>query len=371
MIRVFEPEITKEDINSVLKTLKNKDISGSSEIVKEFEDSLCNEFSRKYVVSVSNGSVALDMSIQLLNLEEGDEVILPSHTIISCLSAVIRSKAKPVFCDVDPKSWNMTAQNVKEVITSKTKAVLLVHTYGLPAEAEKIIELCLSHNITVIEDAAEAHGQYESNKKCGSFGLISTLSFYANKHITAGEGGALLTDSRTIYEEALKMRNLDFTAEQRFKTEKLYWNYRLGGLQAALGNSQIKNLKKTITSKTSQGKVYQKLLSKYTNMFTLPLEEYNGIRNHYWVFGIVLKKDNIRDRVMKDLYDLGVETRPFFWPLHLQPSLPNNFKDQNSNLTVSEHIGKNGLYIPLGSHINKKLQTKVVTNLVDTLHKYF
>lgn len=369
MIRVFEPEITKNDIASVSNSLKKTYISGTSPVIKEFEESLCEKFSRKYAVTVSNGSVALDLSLELLGLSEGDEVILPSHTIISCLAAVIRSKATPIFCDVNPNSWNMTADSVEKVITKKTKVVLLVHTFGLPAEAKKIEELCKNKNIILIEDAAEAHGQYESNIPCGSFGKISTFSFYANKHLTTGEGGALLTDSKVIYNRALQMRNLDFSTKQRFKTDHLYWNYRLGGLQAALGNSQINNLDKTIEKKIIQGNYYRALLEKYSDILTLPLKEHNGSTNHYWVFGIVLKKKNIRDKVMKDLFELGIETRPFFWPLHLQPSLPLKFKKKNRELHVSEDIGKNGLYIPLGHHISKKLQLKIVRCLIEAINK--
>jgi perosamine synthetase len=364
MIRVFEPDITKKDISSVLKALKNKDISGSSSIVTDFENSLCNEFERKYAVTVS------DLSFQLLNLKEGDEVIIPSHTIISCLSAVLRTKAKPIFCDVNSTSWNMTVEDVKKVITKNTKAVLLVHTFGLTADAKNIVDLCSENNIHVIEDAAEAHGQFESKIKCGSFGLISTFSFYANKHITTGEGGAILTDSEEVYKKARQMRNLDFSAEQRFKTENLYWNYRMGGLQAALGISQIANLKTTINHKITQGNIYQELLKNNDEIITLPPKNFRGSENHYWVFGILLKKDNVRDKIMTDLYNLGIETRPFFWPLHQQPSLPKEYLGRNNNLPVSEKIGRNGFYIPLGRHVTKNIQKKISYDLIETVKKY-
>ena len=367
MINVFEPFISYKDIFNVYLNIKRKNISGSSPIIKEFEENIAKKFDRKYAVSLSNGSVALDLGLQLLKLSNNDEVILPSHTIISCLSAVVRSGAKPVFCDVDPHTWNMTLENIKKVRTKNTKAVLMVHTFGLAAEAKSISNYCKEEDIILIEDAAEAHGQYENGVKCGSFGQLSTFSFYANKHITTGEGGCLVTDSEQIYMEALQMRNLDFNNKNRFKTDNLYWNYRMSGLQAALGMSQINKLDKIIKMKILQGNIYQELLSNHEEIIKLPLKEYNKTINHYWVFGVVLKINKIRDNVIGKLYQQGIETRPFFWPLHLQPSLPKEYKNQNSDLSVSENIGFNGLYLPMGSHINKKNQKEIINNLVSII----
>lgn len=263
MINVFSPDITEDDIDSVLKTLIKKDISGTSGIVNQFENKFKNLIGRHYCTSVSNGSVALDLALQSLNLKKGDEVILPSFTIISCLSSILRTAATPVFCDVDIDSWNMTLEDVKKRITKKTKVVIMVHTYGLTAEADEIEKYCKKNGIFLIEDASEAHGQKYRDKYCGNFGIISTFSFYANKHITTGEGGALLTNS-IKYDKILKrMRNLDFNNDKRFVHNEAYWNQRLGGLQAALGLSQINNLKNTIKLKILQGKVYSELLNDY------------------------------------------------------------------------------------------------------------
>ena len=234
MIKVFEPSISFKDIYSVIKSLLNNEISGTSNVVNEFEKKFAHFNKRKYGVAVSNGSTALDLAFQNFNFKKGDEVIIPSFTIVSCLSSVIRAGGTPVFCDVDENTWNMDLLNVKNKITKNTKALLLVHTYGLPSDAIEILKYCNEKNITVIEDAAEAHGQSLEGKLCGTFGDISTFSFYANKHITTGEGGMLLTDSNSIREKLLSMRNLDFRSKVRFQHNNLYWNYRLSGLQAAL-----------------------------------------------------------------------------------------------------------------------------------------
>jgi len=367
MIRVFEPKIDTDDIKEVSKTLFETNISGTSPVVREFETKLAKKFDRKYAVALSNGSVALDVAFNLHEFRKSDEVIIPSFTIISCLSAVIRSGAKPVFCDVDPLTWNMTLENVEAVVTKKTKAVLMVHTYGLTAEAKRIQNFCKKNNLILIEDAAEAHGQNESGLKCGSFGKVSTMSFYANKHITTGEGGAILTNSKEKYNLANQIINLDFTNKSRFKHKNFYWNYRLGGMQASLGISQLNKLEKTIKNKITQGAYYNVLLEDHKDKISLQPMMKDMTKNHFWVFGVLLNKQNKRDKVMEKLLDKKIETRPFFWPLHLQPALGDMYKSKVKKLKISENLGKNGLYIPIGTHVSKQDQEFIIDSLLSII----
>ena len=182
MIQVFKPWITFSNSLNVFKAVLNKEISGTSKYVKQFENEFSNQHNNMYAVAVSNGSVALDLVLNSLDLNENDEIILPSLTIVSCLSSISRTKAKPIFCDVDFKSWNMTLDHIKKKVTKNTKVIIAVHTYGLPCDIEKISEFCLKNQIILIEDSAEAHGIIVNNKICGTFGDYSTFSFYANKH---------------------------------------------------------------------------------------------------------------------------------------------------------------------------------------------
>ena len=362
MIRVFEPWITFSNIVEVNKALFKSQISGSSIYVKKFEDEFKKFIGMEHSVAVSNGSDALDLSFQALNLTKDDEVILPSFSIISCLSSIIRSGAKPVFADVSIETSNITLDEIKRVRTKNTKAVLVVHTYGLPADIDQIKDYCNENNLTLIEDTAEAHGMMFEGKYCGSFGDISTFSFYANKHITSGEGGMIMTNSKKIFQTLQQMRNLDFNNERRFVHNKFYWNSRLSGLQAALAHSQIKNLSKVIYKKQQQAAVYDSLLSQIEEL-SIPIKRYRGTENNYWVYGIVLKTPNLRDKLIENLYSNGVESRPFFWPLHLQPAYLNSNNAENIELINSEYLGKNGLYLPMGAHINKKVQKKIVNIL--------
>ncbi len=367
MINVFSPKIGISDIISVLKTLIKNEISGTSPIVGEFEEQVAKKFNRKHAIAVSNGSVALDLAFQSLGLNDDDEVIIPSFTIISCLSAVVRTGATPIFCDVDRNTWNMSLRDIEKLVTKKTKAILIVHLYGLTAEAKKIEDYCVSNGITLIEDSAEAHGQFESARACGSFGLISTMSFYANKHVTTGEGGVVLTDDDQVKNKIKQMRNLDFTNKKRFYHDNLFWNYRLGGLQAALGISQLSKLEKTISQKIKQAGIYDKYLSN-SNKISLPVKNIGETKNHYWVYGVVLNQEGIRDLVMDELYQQDVETRPFFGPMHLQNALPVAYR-QNVTLPNTEHISENGLYLPLGKHLTKKDQKFIAEKLLNILDK--
>jgi len=368
MIKVFEPRLSTKDKLSVLSSLNKSNISGSSEEVLKFESYLARTFDRKFAVALTNGTTALEVAVKSLDFNEGDEIIVPSFTIISCLSAIIRNGLTPVFCDVDPITWNMNIDNVKRVTTKKTKGVLMVHTYGLPADATNIKNFCDDNNLKLIEDTAEAHGQLEKRKKCGSFGDVSTLSFYANKHITTGEGGAVLTDSQELYDLMKQIINLDFKEPNRFNHKNFYWNYRISGIQASLGISQINSLNKTINLKIKQGEAYNQLFKSHTDFLQIPLSNVNESKNHYWVYGLVLKKQNHRDKLMKYLFENDIQTRQFFWPLHMQDSLPKKYRSINENLSSAEYIGKNGLYIPIGPHLNlskQKYVAKQIINYID------
>ena len=201
IIPVSRPCITKDDVDAVAGILRDGFVSGDAPIVAEFESAFASAVHRKHGIAVSNGSVALDLALHALDLEVGDEVIVPSFTIASCLFAVLRTKATPIFIDVDQLTWNLSFDTLHSAISPRTRALLAVHTYGLPIDMDPVIALCKEHQVVIIEDAAESHSVTYNNKQCGSFGLASTFSFYANKAITTGEGGMVVTNNRIFYEK--------------------------------------------------------------------------------------------------------------------------------------------------------------------------
>jgi perosamine synthetase len=345
-IPVNRPLLNGSEKKYVLEALDSGWISSDGPFVEEFEKKFSKKVNRKYGIAVSNGSAALDIAVKSLGISAGQEVIMPTFTIISCALAVIRNGAKPVFVDCYQDTWNMNIEEIESKITSRTAAIMPVHIYGLPVDMFPLIKIAEKYNLAIIEDAAEAHGQTYFGKPCGSFGELSTFSFYANKHITTGEGGMIVTDDFELAEKCKKLRNLCFEPEKRFIHYDIGWNYRLTNLQAALGLAQIENLDKIINRKKILGQKYQDLLSN-NHYIQTPVRRKDGYDNHYWVFGLVLKPEHKKTAkmIMESLNSEGIGTRPFFWPMHKQPIL-NDFA--NTPFPVSEMISDFGFYLPSG-----------------------
>lgn len=324
-------------------------ISSEGPFIKRFEEEMSAKVSRKYGVAVCNGSAALDIAMLSLGLEKGSEVIMPAFTIISCASAIVRVGCVPVLVDADPDTWNMDVSQIEAKITKKTKAIMVVHIYGLPVDMDPVISLAKRYDLKIIEDAAEAHGLVYKNRPCGSFVDVSIFSFYPNKHVTTGEGGMVVTDDEKIYKKCQGYRNLCFNPEKRFVHDELGWNYRMTNMQAALGLAQLEKLERHVEIKRNMGKKYTELL-KNVEGIQIPIEKTVYADNIYWVFGIVLK-DEVpfeAETAMKKLGEMGIGTRPFFWPMHEQPVFQKMGLFKNEKYPVAERIARRGFYIPSG-----------------------
>jgi perosamine synthetase len=324
-------------------------ISSEGPFVKKFEDFFAKKVGRKYGVSVCNGSVALDLAVISLGIGKGDEVIMPTFTIISCAAAILRSGATPVLIDADPYDWNMDVTQIESKITDKTKAIMVVHIYGLPVNMNVVREIANKYKLKIIEDAAEMHGQTFQGIPCGSFGEVSVFSFYPNKHITTGEGGMIVTDNIEIFKKLQSLRNLCFLPEKRFVHEELGWNYRFTNIQAALGLAQLEKLDEFVIRKREIGKLYQELLCDIDTI-QLPIISTSYAENIYWVFGIILKQtaNKTAQDIMNLLNQEGIGTRPFFYPMHLQPVFNKMGLFNNENHINSEYLAKYGFYLPSG-----------------------
>lgn len=349
MIPVNEPLLNGNEKKYLTECIDTGWISSEGPFIKEFEEKMAAVAGRKYGIAVSNGSVALDAAVLALGIEEGDEVILPSFTIISCAAAIVRAGAVPVLVDSDPVTWNIDASAIEKKITKKTRAIMVVHIYGLPVDMDPVLEIAGKHGLKIIEDAAEMHGQTYKGRPAGSFGDISTFSFYPNKHVTTGEGGMILTDDPRLADRCRSLRNLCFIPEKRFYHEELGFNFRMTNMQAALGVAQVERLNEFAAIKRKMGQQYTSLLKEVPNI-QLPCSRTDYADNIYWVFGIVLNDEVPFDaaEAMKRLSAEGVATRPFFWPMHEQPVFHKMGLFANESYPVAERIARRGLYVPSG-----------------------
>jgi perosamine synthetase len=376
VIPVNEPKLGAQEEAYLLECLRTGWISSAGKFINQFEQNWAAYCGRRYGIAVSNGTVALQLAVSAIGLEPGDEVIMPTFTIISCAVAVTANGGVPVLVDSEPRTWCMDVDQIEKKITSRTRAIMPVHIYGHPANMDPILDLANRYGLAIIEDAAEAHGaEYLSGqgtegqawRRCGSFGALSCFSFYANKLITTGEGGMIVTDDLQIAEHARSMRNLCFQAERRFYHEELGGNFRLTNMQAALGVAQLERMDEIVARKRWIGREYNRRLKEFSDL-ELPFEE-PWARSVYWMCGIVVPEKSGMDAVQlaERLKAVGVETRPFFLGMHEQPAFHKRGLFIDERYPVAERIARQGLYLPSGLALTEEQLVKVCRSLGDIL----
>ena len=365
-IPVNEPLLDGNEKKYLCECIDTGWISSEGPFVKEFEEKMSSTVGRKYGIAVSNGTAALEVAMQAIGVGEGDEIIMPAFTIISCAMAVTKLGAVPVLIDSDVHTWNMNVREIERKITSRTKAILVVHLYGLPVEMDKVLELAQKYNLKIVEDAAEMHGQTYKGKPCGSFGDLSTFSFYPNKHVTTGEGGMVVTDDEELAERCRMLRNLCFRKDIRYVHDEISDNYRFTNLQAAVGLAQLERLDEFVEKKRRMGRFYTERLRGIKGI-RLPVSKTEYADNIYWVFGIVLDRDNeLSNReIVKLLAAEGIGTRTFFWCMHEQPVYQKQGLFKGERFEGAEYLARKGFYIPSGLALSEA-QMEVV---VDKLYK--
>ncbi len=348
MIPVNEPVLDGNEKKYLIECIDTGWISSEGPFVKKFEEMFSHYIGVKHGIALCNGTAALEVALAAIDLQPGEEVIMPTFTIISCAIAVLRRGGIPVLVDVEADTWCMDINQLKDKITSKTKAIMPVHMYGHPVDMDPLMELAEKHKLYVIEDAAEVHGAEYKGRKCGSIGHINCFSFYANKIITTGEGGMIVTDDDKLAERARLHRNLCFKEGRRFYHEELGGNYRMTNLQAAVGTAQMERIQEFVGIKRRNGSLYNRLLAD-VGLIQKPVEK-EWAKNVYWMYGIVIDKSSGVDaeRFATDLKDNGVATRPFFLGMHEQPVFHKMGLFREERYPISERIAKQGLYLPSG-----------------------
>ncbi|MGM9506790.1 DegT/DnrJ/EryC1/StrS family aminotransferase [Larkinella sp. GY13] len=364
MIPVNTPLLSGNEEKYLRECIKTGWISSEGPFVSKFETEFASYIGMRHGIAVANGSGALDIAIQALDIGVGDEVIMPTFTIVSPAFSVVRAGATPVLIDSDPFTWNIDVHQIEEKITYKTKAIVVVHIYGLPVDMDPVIALCEKYNLFLIEDGAEMHGQDYKGQSIGSFGHLSTFSFYPNKIITTGEGGMILSNDDKLAERCKKLRNLAFEPDKpRFVHYEMGWNYRMTNLQAALGLAQLEKIDEHIRRKREIGLLYMQGLTMLENC-RLPIESTSYAANIYWVFGIVAKTETHKENWVANLSKNGIGTRPFFWCMHEQPVFMKMGLFKNETYPVAELLARNGFYIPSGLGLTNENVYAVINALL-------
>ncbi len=350
IIPVCEPTLGGNELKYVQQAVETNWISSAGGFIRDFEARFAEECGAKYGIACANGTVALHLALATLGLKPGDEVILPTFTMIATINAVTYCGATPVLVDNEPAFWQMNVEDVARKITPRTKAIIPVHIYGHPVDMDALNELACDHGITVIEDAAEAHGAEYKGRRTGGLAAAAAFSFYGNKILTTGEGGMITTNDQDIARLAWNLRDHAFSSERHFWHKFVGFNYRMTNLQAAVGLAQVERLDELVAARRRNAALYTSLLRDIPGITTPPEAEW--AKNVFWMYGIMVERDAYgmnRDQLRRVLADNGIETRTFFIPMHCQPVYWNAFKGQR--FPVAERLCRDGFYLPSSSSL--------------------
>jgi perosamine synthetase len=358
-IPVAEPVLDGNELEYVTECIKSSWISSLGKYIEKFENSFSDFCGVKYGVSTSNGTTALHLALLALGIGKGDEVIIPNLTFIATANAVTYTSAAPILVDSEKETWNIDPEKIEEKITNKTKAILVVHLYGHPCDMDKILNIAKKHDLSIIEDCAEAHGAEYKGRKVGSFGDIACFSFYGNKLITTGEGGMCITNNKDLAERMKFLKDHGMSKEKRYWHPEIGYNYRMTNIQAAIGLAQLENIEKIIERKRKNAEIYNSLLKNIKGI-TLPPEK-GYAKNVYWMYSILIG-DNFpidRDQLILKLKEERVDSRPLFYPLNAMPPYKSN-----EGFPIAEELSKRGINLPSSINLSKESIiniTKIIT----------
>lgn len=367
MIPVNEPLLNGREKQLLAECIDTGWVSSDGPFVKTFEHQFADYIGARHGVAVCNGTAALEVALYAAGVGRGDEVIMPTFTIVSCLVAALRLGAVPVLVDVTPDTWGMDVTQIAAKITPRTRAIMPVHMYGHPVDMDPVLALAAEHGLVVIEDAAEVHGAEYKGRKCGSLGHLSAWSFYANKIINTGEGGMVLTSDEAMAARAASYRNLCFRPERRFHHTELGYNFRMTNLQAALGVAQLERIDEFVAIKRRLGALYRDQLASIP--FIRGQVEKPWAKCVYWMYCVEIDPAGgfDADTAQRALAARGIGTRPFFLGLHEQPAAHDRGLFVGESYPVSERIARQGFYLPSGLTLTDAQVGEVTAALGDVV----
>jgi len=344
VIPVCEPFLNGNEARYVEQCLRTNWISSAGRFIVDFEREFARVCGARYGVATTSGTTALHLALTIMGVGPGDEVIVPTFTMIASANTVRHTGAWPVLVDSERGTWNMDAAKIEEKISDKTKAIMVMHTYGHPCDMDPIQRLADKHGLFVLEDAAEAHGAEYKGRKIGGLGDAACFSFYANKIITTGEGGMITTNDKEFYEKAANLRDHSFSRERHFWHKYVAFNFRMTNMAAAVGLAQVEQFDDLVNRRIRHAGRYSSALKDVEGLTLPPVTE--GIKNVFWMYGLLVEEafGIGRDELRLRLAQRGIETRTFFIPIHLQPVYYNHFEGQE--FPVAEALCQKGLYLP-------------------------
>jgi perosamine synthetase len=352
-IPVASPALIGNEYKYVMDCMETEWISSIGKYIKSFEQKFAAFCQTKYALACANGTVALHLALMAHNVKTGDEIIIPTLTYVATANSIRYCNAYPVLVDVEPDTWNINPEKIKNKITNKTKGIIVVHLYGHPADMDPILEIAKKHNLFVIEDAAEAHGATYKNKIVGSIGNAGTFSFFGNKIITTGEGGMVVTSDEEVAQKVFLYKGQGVDPHRRYWFPIIGYNYRMTNIQAAIGLAQLENIEWHINKRKEVAKLYNKYLYELSDYLIFPVEK-SWATNVYWMYTIILR-DNVkmsRDHFMKELEDRGIETRPVFYPMHILPPYSNI--SNPDEFPVANWISSRGVNLPTHAKLSEE-----------------
>ena len=351
MIPIIKPSLGNEELNNVIEAVRSGWISSKGKFVREFETNFAKYHGMRSGVATSNGTVALNLALNALDVKKDDEIIVPVLTFAATANAVIYCNARPVYVDSHPEYWCIDPEKIEEKITKNTRAIIPVHLYGHPCDMKWIMDIAEDYDLYVIEDAAEAHGAEYKGKKVGSFGDVSCFSFYGNKIITTGEGGICLTGDEELLEKMRILRDHGMNPNKRYWHDVVGFNYRMTNLQAAIGVAQLKKLDNFLKKKRQIAALYkEKLNDLVENNKITPHPQMSWAKCSYWIYSILIEDAYgiETNRLIDNLEIEKIDVRPFFYPLNTMPPYKNSEK-----FPIAEEISRKGISLPSSIDLTK------------------
>ncbi len=358
---VYQPSLGKKEKENVLECLDSTWISSKGKFITQFENSFSEFIGVKHSAAVCNGTVAIHVALLALGIGEGDEVIVPSFTYIASVNAIKYTGAKPVFVDSDLNTWQIDSTKIEDRITKNTKAILVVHLYGQPCEMDAILSIAKKHKLYIVEDCAEAFGSLYKGKHVGTFGDVSTFSFFGNKTITTGEGGMVVTNDLTLHEKVVHLKGQGLAKDREYYHDIVGYNYRMTNICAAIGCAQLERANELIEKKILIAKWYEEKLKDLPVVFH---SQVGNVKHTFWMISILLNDSEERNKIRLHLKENGIETRPAFHPVHLMPMY---FKEGFA-LPVAENLGSRGINLPSYPELSET-DVDYICNQIKTFYK--